>query len=258
MPSHSRYDRATQSIAFWPGSNGERTVAGTLVNLFISLRPWSFPATLVPVLLTAALVHKSGAVLDRWDLARALASGVLLQSAANASNTFWDYINGADRDTVAQGADSKTALPHKSLLVSGALSLRTVGVVSTVCYCASAYLLIPAFQNEPRIIPVYTLGVLLAIFYTAPPLKLKYHALGDVCVFATFGPMMTYWTLLLICPSRAEELRGPALAYTMPCAFICECILHANNSRDIREDRKSGLTTLATVLGFDKSKVVFQ
>jgi len=43
----------------------------------------------------------------------------------------------------------------------------------------------------------------------------------------------------------------------MPCAFICECILHANNSRDIREDRVSGLTTLATLLGFARSYFVF-
>jgi 1,4-dihydroxy-2-naphthoate octaprenyltransferase len=27
---------------------------------------------------------------------------------------------------------------------------------------------------------------------------------------------------------------------SMPCALICECILHANNSRDIGEDRKAG------------------
>jgi hypothetical protein len=62
--------------------------------------------------------RRSGVGLDMWDLARAIASGILLQSAANSSNTFWDYINGADRDTVAQGASEKNALPHKSLLVA--------------------------------------------------------------------------------------------------------------------------------------------
>ena len=144
--------------------------------------------------------RRSGVGLDMWDLARAIASGILLQSAANSSNTFWDYINGADRDTVAQGASEKNALPHKSLLVASPASPRRLaprcliapraaglwrpfaangpGSVSTACYCGSAYLLIPAFRTEPRIIPVYALGVALAIFYTAPPLKLKYHALG--------------------------------------------------------------------------------
>ena len=53
-----RFGRDAQSIAFAGSNLAATVVAGTLVNLFISLRPWSFPATLVPVLLTAAIVYK--------------------------------------------------------------------------------------------------------------------------------------------------------------------------------------------------------
>lgn len=37
------------------------------------------------------------------------------------------------------------------------------------------------------------------------------------------------------------------LPFGVPAALLCEAILHANNMRDIEQDRKAGISTLATV-----------
>lgn len=37
------------------------------------------------------------------------------------------------------------------------------------------------------------------------------------------------------------------LPFGVPAALLCEAILHANNMRDIEQDRKAGIATLATV-----------
>jgi 1,4-dihydroxy-2-naphthoate octaprenyltransferase len=108
-----------------------------------------------------------------------------------------------------------------------------------------------------EILSVYTMGTCLAFFYTAPPLRLKYFALGDIAIFLAFGPLLCYCSLLLVSDRVAHTMWAQVFASTIPCACICECILHANNSRDIGEDRKAGLITLATLLGFDQSRRLY-
>jgi len=55
----------------------------------------------------------------------------------------------------------------------------------------------------------------------------------------------------------AHKVWAEVFTSTIPCACICECILHANNSRDIGEDRKAGLITVATLLGFTSSRLLY-
>ena len=45
--------------------------------------------------------------------------------------------------------------------------------------------------------------------------------------------------------------------YTIPVGMLTEAILHANNARDITADAAAGTTTLATLIGFNSSKIVF-
>ena len=46
------------------------------------------------------------------------------------------------------------------------------------------------------------------------------------------------------------------LPYGVPAALLCEAILHANNMRDIDQDSRAGISTLATVKHGDGCGVV--
>lgn len=48
---------------------------------------------------------------------------------------------------------------------------------------------------------------------------------------------------MLICGSVQHWV----LPFGVPAALLCEAILHANNMRDIEQDRSAGISTLATV-----------
>eukprot|EP00961_Rhodomonas_salina_P157962 2126317-Rhodomonas_salina.2 len=53
-------------------------------------------------------------------------------------------------------------------------------------------------QHRSGITPSITSGMSLAVFYTAPPFRLKYYALGGVfrSTFATASPVLTHSTPL--------------------------------------------------------------
>jgi len=54
------------------------------------------------------------------------------------------------------------------------------------------------------------------------------------CVyFFNLWPLLSFCSIVLISPAAAPKIWGEVFSSTIPCAFICECILHANNSRDI-------------------------
>lgn len=223
----------------------------------LALRPWSFPAALVPILLTIAIVHRSGEEWNKLEALRAVLLGVLVQAAANVNNTYWDFVNGVDTPTVGGGADPSVVMPHKAVLVDGSTKPRPILLLGVSLYGLSTVLVLDRLVAGGTMLFVYVAGMGLAFFYTAPPLKLKYFALGDIAIFIAFGPLLCYCTLLLLNPLAADKLRNEVLVNTSPCAFICECILHANNSRDIGEDRKAGLITVATVLGYEKARLLY-
>jgi 1,4-dihydroxy-2-naphthoate octaprenyltransferase len=85
----------------------------------------------------------------------------------------------------------------------------------------------------------------LAYGYTAPPLKLAYRGLGELNVFVLMGPLMVLGGFLV---HRAAGL-GVALTASLPIGCVVAAILHANNLRDLDDDRALGKKTLATIVG---------
>ena len=89
------------------------------------------------------------------------------------------------------------------------------------------------------------IGVPLAYGYTAPPLKLAYRGLGELNVFVLMGPMMVLGGFLV---HRVAGM-GVALTASVPIGCLVASILHANNLRDLDDDRALGKQTLATIVG---------
>ena len=203
--------------------------------------------------------RRSGEVWSAWELARALMLGVIVQAASNTGNTYWDFINGADTVEVGGGADKDKVLKHKGVLVEGQTTPTAVFSLTMLLYASSAILMLDRLLASVEIMGVYTAGVALSHFYTADPVRLKYYALGDLAIFIAFGPLLTLCTTMLISPAAGMrgDTVGQVLTLSIPCQLICECILHGNNSRDIGEDTKNGLKTLANILGFDYSRMLF-
>ena len=81
----------------------------------------------------------------------------------------------------------------------------------------------------------------------------KYYALGDILILILFGPVAVTFSYMLQTGTFAIK----SIMFAAPLAFATEAILHCNNTRDIDSDQKSGVRTVAIVLGKQLSYVFF-
>eukprot|EP01031_Cornospumella_fuschlensis_P040570 gene40570-49460_t len=209
-----------------------------LAELLVATRPWSFTATAIPVLVTAAV---TGAPFFTVEFARALAMGLFVHAGANLTNTYFDFTNGFD--TKQHNSDPT--------LVEKRLSPLTILLMSIVCYTIGIFSVLPLlFSNSyhDMIIP-FVAGLVLAFFYTGNPVGLKYIALGDITIFLCFGPLLMQCSAIIMTQKMSDEL----YLYTIPIGLLTEGILHANNARDIKNDTANGAITLASIMGLSMS-----
>eukprot|EP00039_Didymoeca_costata_P029147 m.23428 g.23428 ORF g.23428 m.23428 type:complete len:105 (-) comp7499_c0_seq1:743-1057(-) len=100
-----------------------------LYTVISSTRPWSFTASIVPVLVTAAA---SGANLLSSSVLRAVCFAVSVHAGANLTNTYYDYKKGIDnQSSLAKGTGHET-LVNKQLTpntVLGSCSLMNISYI---------------------------------------------------------------------------------------------------------------------------------
>ena len=88
-------------------------------------------------------------------------------------------------------------------------------------------------------------GAFASLTYTAPPLKYKYSALGEISVFLMWGPLMVAGAYFV----QRQVFSLNAFWISLPFGALVALVLLANNIRDIHHDRDKGILTLAIVLG---------
>jgi 1,4-dihydroxy-2-naphthoate octaprenyltransferase len=88
-------------------------------------------------------------------------------------------------------------------------------------------------------------SVLAGYFYTAGPISYGRRGLGEVVVFVFMGLIMVQAAAFV----QVERLTWAAAYTSLPVAILVANILHANNLRDIDNDRAARKVTIATLSG---------
>lgn len=214
-----------------------------LRKAFILLRAYSWPASLTPVILGSVVAARHGRF--SWlDLALTLPAALLVHSAANLANTYFDFKNGVDKP---ESADDRGLVDN---MISPALARRlALGLLAA----GAAIGLLLAFKNSlPALLVLGAAGLVLAWFYTGG-FAYKYRALGDIGIFFAFGPFIVTGTALIQTGSFVPE----ALWASIPVGMLVAAILHANNMRDLRNDSAAGFRTLAGILGLRRAEKLY-
>jgi 1,4-dihydroxy-2-naphthoate octaprenyltransferase len=206
---------------------------------FRALRSFSFPVSVLPVLVATAAVCP----LPRWkwDVVAASALGVaLLHAAGNLLNDYFDYLSGVDRKVAGdEGRPGR-------LLVRGELAPKDVLAEALGCLLLAvptgAYLV---WRCGGGILWFGAAAAVALYAYTGPPLRLKYRALGEPLIFLVFGPILVVGAAY----AQTGQWERSALLLSIPIGFATTAVLVGNNIRDIEEDRRAGVKTLAQVLG---------
>eukprot|EP00795_Rhopilema_esculentum_P007017 gene7017-12642_t len=206
-----------------------------------ALRPWSFSASIVPVILGTVIAWKETHNLSIVSALLACISILTVHGAGNLVNTYYDFIRGID----SKESDDKT-LVNKVLQPDEVVRFG-VGIYIIGCLAFLGTLLTcPARVDHLALL--FFAGMSGSFLYTGS-IGLKYYALGDLVIILTFGPISVLYAYLVQC----HHLSISPLLYAIPLVMNTEAILHSNNTRDIKADLQANVLTLAIMLGFKLS-----
>ncbi|MEZ4723430.1 MAG: 1,4-dihydroxy-2-naphthoate octaprenyltransferase [Candidatus Kapaibacterium sp.] len=211
--------------------------------LMQAIRPFSFSASLVPVLVGAmfALYYFEGEIL--WYLFPIIIfASLLLHSGTNLISEYYDLEKGVDR---------KDTFGSSRVLVEDLLPPKTVLKAGYVSFLIGFILgLVLVYVHGLPILYLGLFGIAGGIFYTGKPIGYKYVALGDILVFLLMGPLMVVGSFF----SLTGSFDWNVAIVSLPIGFLVTAILNANNIRDIKHDTEAKVKTLATILGIGAAK----
>ena len=198
----------------------------------IATRPWSFPASAMPILVTCAYLFWKGENVDWLIGLLTLVNVVVFHASGNCWSDYKDFVSGVDREDTIGGLSITSGEFASKEIKRLALLLLVVAVL------LSAVLI---YLKGITVLWFVAAGALLTLLYP----WLKYHALGDVDIFLTYSLLPIFGTSYVV----TGVLNPAVLWLTLPIGLITVGILHANNIRDIEHDQRAGIHTLAMLLG---------
>lgn len=199
-------------------------------------RPYTLTASLVPVLTGIALAASMG-YFRKGPAIAFLIAAMLIQSATNMFNEYFDYRRGLDTHEmvgiagaiVRDGVRPRTVLALAWIFTGTAIALGVwISAVSSWWVFATG---------------LACIGV--AYLYSGGPVPLAYTPFGEVVAGILMGPVI----ILLVFFVQALTLNVHALVLSLPIGLLIGSILTANNLRDMEQDKQGGRRTLVILLG---------
>jgi len=212
-------------------------------------------AAVLPMTLTAGLVAgllawwNAAGDADVWLWAIATAGILLAHMANNLMNDLWDLQVGTDDEQypralyaphpVLSGMTTRTGLAVRALVVN----LLDVGI-----------LIVLTIERGWPMVAFALGGFLLSVAYTAPPLRLKKHGLGEPTVFVVWGPLMVGGTYYATVGSIPWEI----VLASIPYALLCTAVLMGKHIDKIPWDQPDGTRTLPVIIGERRARRLTQ
>ncbi len=206
-----------------------------------AVRPFAYTASVLTVVLGAAMAYHAGFT-PRWGaLALTLLGVVCFHTAANLLNDCFDHRRGLDRQVFpVSGAVVRGWITERQAFRAAMLCLA-IGVMCGVALVAFAGWVV---------LLLGILGAVCALGYTTPRFCFKYAGLGDVAIFFAFGVLPVFGTWWV----QTRTFSWLPILWSIPLVSLTVGILHANNWRDLATDGDQGCRTVAGWLGFDGSR----
>jgi len=208
-------------------------------ELFIATRPWSFAMSLISVAVGTLIAAGDGPVSWGWFILVCVGV-VCFHATANVLNDYFDARYQVDL------LDSPTALYRPQPIISGMLTPRQLLLEGAILAAITIAIgLVLSLETSFLVFWIGLVGFMVSIFYTAGPVKFKYHAYGELFVFLMWGPFMFQGAYVV----QRQTLSLNALLVSIPFGILVALVLLANNIRDIEYDRRQRIKTIGILLG---------
>jgi 1,4-dihydroxy-2-naphthoate octaprenyltransferase len=206
---------------------------------FIRLSRFYFlPMPVLTYLIGVAVAGRERAALDTRLLVAGLVIQMLVQLSVSYTNDYWDIptdrIN--TRRTLFTGGSGELItglVPPWSALLAAAI-------------CQGTALLLAIWTGLPSISWVLLVSALgAALFYTAPPLQLAWHGLGEFTTAVVGALIVPAWAYSL----QTGRVSGELVLLAAPLVPFVMTVFLAIATPDIAADRQVGKRTLAVRVG---------
>lgn len=208
----------------------------TIKDWIIATRPWSFPASVMPVIVAIAYTFYIYGVSDtvNWGFGLlAIVGIILIHAGGNLISDFHDYNKGIDnKETVCVQTIVSGLFKPSEVLWYGLILLLIGSFIGL-------YLVVFHFGVKLLLIGLFGIGSAIGYYL------FKFRALGDLLIFLAFGPMAMLGSGVVL----TGDLDPMYMILSIPIGLITVSILHANNTLDIESDTKAGIKTFASILG---------
>ena len=211
-------------------------------------------ASVLPMTITAAAIAGLLAAFHdehvRWGLFALAAVGLVLAHVANnVMNDLFDLEVGSDSDTYPRALYA----PHPVL--SGTISRRGLLTAAIAVNAADLAILVVllVFRGWPMVVFALS-GFVLSVAYTAPPLRLKKHGLGEATVLVVWGPLMVGGAYY----AATGHFPFAIFVASLPYALLCTAVLMGKHIDKIPWDAPDGTRTLPVLLGEAKARALTQ
>lgn len=206
----------------------------------IAVRPWSFPASAMPVIASIAYLFWKGAQINWLFGLWALINIIIFHAAGNTWSDYFDFKKKVDADDTFGAKTLTTGMFSEKEIFRLSLSLTVVATL--------AGLALMALTGLP-LLWIGLGGVLCTLLYP----MLKYNALGDLVILMAYAFLPTIGTSFV----TTGAIDWSVLLIALPVGLITDGILHSNNTRDTITDRRAGIKTMAMGLGHKASAILY-
>lgn len=206
----------------------------------VATRPWSFTASALSVIASLAFLAWAVGGVDWTNGLWAVGAIVLFHAAGNTWSDYCDFRSGVDTAesygvvTLTQGLFTPVEIRNLSFGLLG--------------FALAAGLALMA-RTGLLLFWIGLGGLLRTLCY--PPLK--YRALGDLVILTAYGLLPALGTSFV----ALGYVEWRVLWMALPVGLLVDAILHANNTRDMRTDRRAAVKTLAHGLGVRGSVALY-
>ncbi|MFR5828826.1 MAG: prenyltransferase, partial [Adlercreutzia equolifaciens] len=229
-----------------PNSGGATTPLSPRLALQLAA-PHTWPAAIMPVLVTTACALANTGSLDVGMAWLLLLICILMQASVNTFNDYFDVIKGTDtaEDNV-EASDS--VLVYNDVNPRSALGLAIGFLV--VAFLLGLYVV---WKTGPVPLVIALIGAVIVVMYSGGKTPLSYLPVGEAVSGIVMGgliPLACYQVL-------SGTFTFMALLWAAPTIIGVGLIMMTNNTCDIEKDIEASRRTLPVLLGREKARTLY-
>jgi 1,4-dihydroxy-2-naphthoate octaprenyltransferase len=207
-----------------------------------ALKPWTFQQTASSAVIASLLAPRIS-----WYLFF-VSIGLLLvaHSAFNMMNDYFDYTSSLDKPNNMGSMGSR-------VLVDKLIELKTFRTYMLSFFVVALVGGLYLVSMRPSVLPYFLIGAIAGSLYSVPRVGLRWIALGDLAIFLTWGPGIFLGTYVL----QGGAVNPPMILVSAGIGMLVLAIAHINNWRDLKDERATGIVSVASLLGERLSLVYY-